>query len=125
VLNVTLVGIEVKSGSNWTTNSQLLHLEFRPPGKPLSQSLLDSHDAGYATIRLSGLPTGGVWRARVSVDERLTGLAATSAHLENYSRLVKLRLKTGNTNIPVNPFATNLSFFRHVADVLTQDISAE
>ena len=125
-LAVDLRAIEVKTSSNWITQSrQLQPLIFQQSGKPITQPFLDPHTAGYATIQLSTQPTGTTWRAKVTVQAALTGIADTAARIRHYPELMQRRLRSGDTNIPANPFATNVTYFGKVTEILSQEISDE
>jgi hypothetical protein len=125
-LLIGLSAIEVRAGSNWTTRLVPTEfLAFRPSGKPLAQHLLQPHVAGYATPQFSGWPTNGTWRLRVVVSEALTGSAATATRLWRYPSLMERRFRTGETNIPANPFSTNVTVFKRPVYVVSQEISEE
>lgn len=122
---VMLSAIEVKVGTNWVTQSRpVLPLLFQPPGTRSTQPLLNPHDAGYATLQLSNPPAGTTWRLRVIVERRLTGIGDAWAHFRAYPVMLARRLRTGDTDIPVNPFSKAWSFSR-VTDVTSQEISEE
>jgi hypothetical protein len=61
----------------------------------------------------------------VDVAEKLTGTAATLKHIQRYPDLMERRLRTGDTNIPMNPFSTNLTFFESLGQVVSQAVSEE
>jgi len=125
-LSVSLAAIENKVGSNWVVHSYAVQtLQFAPPGMPWGQRYLAAHTAGYATVQLSSQPTGTVWRAKVTVSSPLAGISAQAKHLRIYPYMLKLRLQSGNTNIPLNPFATNITFFGKFSHVLSQEVSEE
>jgi len=125
-LAVDLSAIECKVGSNWVTQCRLTQpLQFRPAGKPMTQPFLAAHTAGYATAKLSCPPVGTIWRAKAMVAPALTGLSATAAHIRHYPDLLKRRIQSGNTNIPLNPFTTNTTFFGSSTFVLSQEVSEE
>jgi hypothetical protein len=125
-LLITLSAIEIKAGSNWTTQARPYKpLQFRLPGSPFTESFLQPHAARYATVQLFGLQFGGIWRARVTVNEQLTGAARTTANLKKYPELLQRRYALGQTNIPMNPFSTNISFFKRATEVLSQEVGAE
>ena len=125
-LSITLGGIENKVGSNWVVQSyEWQPLLFAPPGTTGGQRYLAAHSAGYATVQLSSQPTGTVWRAKATVSSPLTGLSAQSKHLRLYPQILKDRLQSGNTNIPLNPFATNITFFGKFSHVLSQEVSEQ
>jgi hypothetical protein len=156
-LLVSLLAIEVKSGSNWVTQmrpppmSPWGPLFFSYPGPaPLPSSTsylvavaaeqaLQPHLAAYSTIQfscpgfaltprplslhaptnlyfgrintISGMPTGTVWRLKVSVQEKLTGLADVSARVADFPDTQARLRKAGVTNAPLNPFAGTYSYF--------------
>jgi hypothetical protein len=127
-LAVGLSAIEVKAGSDWISPPRDVQLLlFRPPGKPLEQLELNPHEAGYATTELSGQPTGGTWRVKVSVQEKLRGFAQTRARIRLYVDLLERRLRTGNTNAPWNPlnpfYFYRRSFYGPVTEVVSQEIA--
>jgi hypothetical protein len=125
-LAVTLSAVEAKAGSNWIARpSPVQPLSFQPPGKPFAEHLLPPHGAGYATIQLPNQPTGTTWRVKVAVQPVLTGFADMTARVKRYPDLLQRRLQTGNTNIPVNPFKTNMVFFGKPTDVISQEIPDE
>lgn len=123
---VTLRAIEVKAGSNWITQLRTPEvLRFRPTGKPVPLLWMEPHDSGYATLKISGQPTGGTWRVRISAAEQLTGLAETSARISRYPQTLRQRVQTGNTNISLNPFATNRFYYGKGIEITSQEISDE
>lgn len=125
-LAVDLATIENKAGSNWIVQSrQVQPLLFQPPGQPVGQFQLAPHTAGYATVQLSSQPTGTTWRAKATVAPVLTGFSATAARVRRYPDMVQRRLQYGNTNIPLNPFATNITFYGKTIDVVSQEVSEE
>jgi hypothetical protein len=124
-LQIFLSAIEVKTGSNWTTwPLQSQPLSFRPPGKPISDLVLQPHGAGYATVTLSGQPTSGTWRARADVYQNLAGLEGQAMHLRRYPSLVERRFQ-GDTNISVNPLSNKMKFVRSLGQAVTQEISED
>ena len=123
---IWLSAIEVKVGSNWTTRRlPLERLEFQPHGKLIPELYLQPHVASYVTLQLAGQPTNAIWRLKVDLKKVLTGGARTARQLWRYPSLMKLRYSTGNTNFPVNPFSTNLTYFKRVGYVLSQEISED
>lgn len=124
-LQIFLSAIEVKTGSNWATVPlQTQPLSFRPPGKPISDLVLQPHGAGYATVTLSGQPTSGTWRARAEVYQNLSGLEGQAMHLRRYPSLVERRFQ-GDTNISVNPLSTKMKFVRSLGQAMSQEISED
>ena len=126
VLAIQLSTLEVKAGSNWTTRRlQGQPLLFRPPTKPCRNTCC-SHMAPVTPHSSSlGQPTVGTWRVRVDVDGQLSGPAETTTRLRRYPSLMKRRFRTGDTNIPANPFSTNITSFKRVGQVVSQEISEE
>lgn len=126
-LAISLSAIHVRAGSNWTIRPlPRTPLYFESSGNPpLEQLLLEPHVAGYATVRLSGQPTSGIWRVEADVEERLTGQARMRKHLKRYPDLMWHRFRTGNTNIPANPFNTNAYYFGRGVQVVSEEISEE
>jgi hypothetical protein len=111
---VRLTPVEAKTGSNWIAKSQQGQmLEIQLPGKPLAPLFLNPLIAAYATVQLSGQPTGTIWGAKVAVQPILLGSTDTAARIRTFPDLLQRRLLTGNTSIPVNPFATNGHFLEN------------
>jgi hypothetical protein len=154
---VSLLAIDVKSGSNWVTQMRPPPLSpwgplfFSYPGPaPLpgstnylaavaAEQALQPHQAAYSTIQfsypgfavnprplslhaptnlyfgrintISGMPTGAVWRLKVNVSEKLTGLAGVSAGVANFPEMQARLRRAGITNAPINPFAGTYSYF--------------
>ena len=153
---VSLLAIEVKSGSNWVTQMRpppMLPwgpLFFSYPGPaPLpgssnylsalaAEQALQPHQAAYSTIQfsypgvaptprplslhaptilyfgrintISGVPTGAVWRLKVSVQEMLTGFARVSAGVANFPEMQARLRSAGTTNAPINPLAETYGY---------------
>jgi hypothetical protein len=125
-LVISQLAVEAKAGANWITVSHFMQpLMFRHPGKAVGQPHLQPHDAGYATIYLPGQPTSGTWRVRGEVSEQLTGTADTVTRVWRYPSLMERRYRTGSTNIPANPFSTNMTHFKGAGQVVSQVISEE
>jgi hypothetical protein len=123
---VSLSAIENRVGSNWVVQYRPMQsLFFQPPGKPMAQLQLGPHAAGYATLQLSSQPTGTIWRAEASIAPVLTGLPDTVARIRRYPEMLRRRIQFANTNIPLNPFATNMTFFGKPTVVFSQEISEE
>ena len=123
-LNVQLVGIEVQTGTNWIIQRcPRQSLEFVSPGNSDFPHWLNPHEASYTAIPLSNQPPGTTWRVRVEVAAKLSGIEESAARVTSYPNLLKMRLCTGNTNIPVNPFSTGMSYFGHPTQVVSEDTS--
>jgi hypothetical protein len=83
-LSVTLTKIEILVGTEWQTYSQPTEpgpgsFYFMHPN--INRGWLTPHEAGYGRLLAQSisLPKDGVWRARVIVEEQLTGQEATEA----------------------------------------------
>ena len=122
---VSLSAIENKAGSNWIIQWQGWQpLLFQPLGG-LAAYHLGPHEAGYATVeQLYCSPTGTVWRAKARLQPALTGSSATAAHLRHYPDLVQRRIQ-GDTNLPLHPFSTNITFYGESVYVLSQEVSEQ
>jgi hypothetical protein len=124
IIGMHLAAVEVKAGTNWITRwSSQERIIIRLPGKASTQSLLNAHEAGYATIQLAIQPTGTVWRARVDVAKALGGGADAVARLRWYPTIVKDRFRTGNTNISLDLFDQRRTYFGQPSQVFSQEIS--
>jgi hypothetical protein len=125
-LEIMVAAFEVRTGSNWMTLPlQSQPMKFRAAGQPLTGHVLQPHVAAYATLNLTGQPTGVTWRLKVDVYERLSGLPGTAAHLQHYPSLMERRLRTGDTNISANPLSTKMTFVKNLGQVVSQEISEE
>jgi hypothetical protein len=139
--DVWLSAIEVKTGSNWIVQARPMQsLVIQEPGKPVGSFYLNPHAAGYATPQLPTQPSGTKWRARARVRPLLSGTRQSMARVKGTpSRLLARfrtgetnipmnpfsRFRTGETNIPMNPFSTNIHVFGKGTEVLSQEISDE
>ena len=124
---VTLNAIEHRVGSNWVVQCRLTQpLLFQPAGKrvPPEPGLVPNM-CGYATVKLSCQPTGTIWRAKAMLAPALTGLPETEARIRRYPETLRRRIQSGNTNIPLNPFSTNVTFFGRPSYVFSQEVSEE
>jgi hypothetical protein len=121
---VSLNSLENKVGSNWVVQSHLKEV-LRFQAGPMSRPLLGPHSAGYAAVQLTSQATGAVWRAEASIAPVLTGFPDRVARIERYPDMLRRRVQSGNTNIPVNPFATNMTYFGKTSMVYSQEISEE
>lgn len=125
-LFIALSAVEVKSGSNWLSQSrapiQMEMLEFQPAGKPSPLPYLDPHQAGYATLQLASEPTGGTWRVRARVQERLTGVPEMSARVKTFLGGILGRRSTSSRG---NSFSKGMNFFGPPREVLSQEISGD
>ena len=120
---ISIAAIEVKNGTNWVVASRPVQpLLFKPPGKPIAEHFLGPHIAGYATIQLTKQSAGTTWRARVYVQPLLSGFADTATRVKHTPEFLQRRMQTGDTNIPVNLFATNMFFGGKSTEVVSQDI---
>lgn len=72
----------------------------------------------------AALPTNTVWRVRASVSEKLVGVENLTSAVVNEPRLIEARLKTGNTNIPINPFRPDVSRLGHSSEVVSEAVSS-
>jgi hypothetical protein len=129
VLTVSLTAIESRVGSNWIPLTQ-----FGPP--LLAQAIyfqtergrqleLGPHEAAYGELDYGQrivLPTEVPWRVKVSVAERVAGL---SSDMEASRRLVMLRLRTGNTNVPWHVMGTGHPSYRYKWNIVSQEVSPE
>ena len=115
--------IEIKAGTNWLAQSfQAQPLLFKSPGQSAQQDELGPYKAGYATVQVS-YPTGVTWRAKARVAPRLTGLSEARARIERYPERLRMHFENGDTNVPLNLFATNVLFFGKATDVFSQEVS--
>lgn len=125
-LMIHLSAIDVKNGSNWLTQSQPTRLiSFQPQNAPYPLPTLAPHGAGYGTLQLPGLSPGSIWRMKVHVAEQLTGPEAAVARVKRYPSLLKVRVQSGDTNIPWTPFSPGFSFFGAGTEVVSQEIVEE
>jgi hypothetical protein len=85
------------------------------PGSPL----------GVGMNHLAGQPTGAVWRAVVSVQEKLTGLSDATARITRYPDMRSRSAATGVTNAPLNPFSSAYSYFGKPTRVVGQEIPTQ
>ena len=92
-LYIVLTQTEIQAGTEWLTYSQptvepgpgLLY--FMHPN--INQGWLAPHEAGYGKLSAQSisLPTNGVWRARLIIEEQLTGQEAAEAAAKSRSNL--------------------------------------
>jgi hypothetical protein len=117
--------IETKDGTNWVAQSRPIDpILFRPVGQRTSPEFrLGPNMAAYAVVQLPSQPTGTVWRLRADFYPVLTGLSDTEARIKHYPDMLRQRIQSGNTNAPLNPFTTNMSFLGKRTSVVTQEIS--
>jgi hypothetical protein len=159
-LAINLAAIEVGTGSNWIvqmTPLGPLNLSApdsaRLPGatnavRPgLTTTGLQPHQAAYATVQFSGMPTpsgplpgsapgigmnylagqptGAVWRVVVSVQAKLTGVADASARITRYPDMHSQLAANGEKNPPLNPFSSAYSYFGKPTRVVSQQVPAQ
>ena len=124
-LTVSLTAIEGRVGSGW--------LPFKQFVPPLMQQIyfqtergrqleLGPHEAAYGELDYGQslvLPTAVPWRVKVSVAERLSGVGW---EVEASRRLLELRLRTGNTNVPWHAMGTGLQAYRYKWTVVSQEV---
>ena len=97
-------------------------LDVQRPGKPWPLHELNARGAGYVTLKIPNYTSGTTWRARFSVQESLSGIDDTAARVRHFPELLRRRLRTGNMNIPVNPFSKGLTPYGPATDVVSEEI---
>ena len=119
IMSITLKSIEVLSGSSWrrvytfpfgslyfnTTNGTTIFLG------PLEAKY------GNMLAQRVHLPTGVVWRVRATVSEKLTGAEDIVEAVRSTPVLWEMRHRSGNTNIPVNPFRPDISHLKRPVEI--------
>lgn len=133
--------VEINSGANWITNSgpYLQAIRFIVAGT--NTTLLEAHQVGYCIIRFAspgrpphppGLnyltappPAGTVWRIRAQVQNKLTGIADTSARLKMSADQLKKNPR-GNAGIPLDKIWSQrgTAYSIPIATVITDEIVA-
>lgn len=125
-LIVGLVGVEARAGTNWIKRpSPPQRLLFQSPGTPYGEPHLPAQTSAYTTLQLPSQPAGTTWRVKVVVQPVLTGFEGTKARLEHYPDMLKRRLRTGDTNMPMNPFDARVTYYGQPTEVVSQEISDE
>jgi hypothetical protein len=145
-LSITLRAVEVKVGSNWITQSNMIEtLMFQPASPtaaaphayrfvPYATSVtphgdVDPHGTGYAYTRaqLTNFPSGTTWRVRASVQPVLTGLADRAARIKAYPGDLLDKLHGGNTNFPSKPstFSKRLTYMGRGTEVVSSEVLQE
>ena len=124
-LSITLRDVEIESNQVWISYSPIPFpglLYFT--NKQGRVGVLDPHSEGFGSLvaQRAVLPTKATWRVRASVAERLVGGENIVAAVANEPRLIEARLKTSNTNIPINPFRKDISRFGHWSDVVSEKV---
>lgn len=126
IFDIWLSAIEVKTGTNWTVQARPMQcLLIQEPGKPAGSFYLNPHGSGYVTPKLPPQPNGTTWRARARVRPVLSGSEAAMARVRGTPSRLLTRFRTGDTNIPVDPFSTSIHVFGKGTEVLSQEILHE
>jgi hypothetical protein len=124
-LNVRLVSVEVKAGSNWIAQPAPFEmLSFHIQGKSLQHRGLNAHEAGYAPVELPTQAARARWRVRAVVHEELNGWPEFVARVKLFPHLVTRHLRSGNpnANITINPFARRLLIVGPPVEVISTEI---
>lgn len=123
-LEITLQAIEVHTGAQWSVVTPAVgRLLFgRTADKPAQE--LGPHECDLGTLEGPPvtLPRSGRWRVRALVREKLGGFEKLKANLQLERRLLQTRLKTGNTNIPLNVLSGGPTRYGHGQMVLSTEI---
>jgi hypothetical protein len=126
--------LETKNGTNWTASRPYLGYLFTtkknqkegkswiPDGR---SSILNSHQAAYTTLgnREAAMPAAGeTWRIRAQIGAQVTGLSEAVESLKLYPRTVQERIRTGDTNISLDPFPTNRMICLPMPEIVSEEI---
>lgn len=90
------------------------------------EARLSPHAAGFGSLLAQSLtlPTNAPWRVKASVVEKLQGIEDVTAAIERQPKLIEARLKTGDTNIPLNPFRKDVSRMGHPSEVVSEGVNS-
>ena len=112
-LAVTLGAVEIQTNGAWITYSQLplsgrLFFPTNQGNQGQRADLLAPHASGLCRLLNQQLilPTNAVWRVKGMVVEPMEGGDAVVWMVGNARLLLEAR-RSGNTNLPLNPFARN------------------
>jgi hypothetical protein len=126
-LSLCLNSIEIQTNRAWTIYSKMpdFGVLFFTSNKK-REGVLAPHAAGYGSMSMLServfLPTNRVWRVKASVAEKLVGADNVVAAVRVEPRMLRLRHLTGETNIPMNPFAPNVMRFGNGSDVFSEEV---
>jgi hypothetical protein len=121
--------IETRRGEDWVPSSPAfplasgdLHYSKQKLGTVGCNGLLGPHQAdyGHVSARAVVLPSNAVWRVRASVSEKLVGGDKIVATVNSEPFLLAIRLRSGDTNLSVNP--KHIKYFGRSVDVLSKEV---
>lgn len=131
-LSITITKIEIHVGTEWQVFSQPTEpgpgsLYFKHPD--INRGWLTPHEAGYGRLLAQNisLPKDGVWRARVIVQEQLTGQEQVEAAAKLQSALEAAAKSGHNTQesakIPSVPYASDVpTYWGHSQEIYSEEV---
>jgi hypothetical protein len=133
-LTITVSAVEVKVGTKWITQSNIVQcLMFQPVyptwAAPRSRRAVAPHEAGYGYARAqvpTNFPAGTTWRVRANVQPMLEGLADEAARVKAAPGDLLDPLHIGNTNYLSKPSTlSNRTYWGKGTKILSAEVLQE
>jgi hypothetical protein len=124
-ISVTLETFLVPDGTNWIPGLPKFMrtgLMFQTPRGRTVDLLPYEAAHGDSAAGSLALPVGRSFRVQACISEKLTGMKGITAKVKGSPKIAKLRLTSGNTNIPYHAFQKSGSLFSSFDIAVTPEI---